>query len=199
MDNRRIFNNLAESYINEWDISIKEKQNIKKIIEYSHIKKGDIVLEPGCGKGDFSLFILNKIKGTGFLYSVDIAEQMLHYAKIKLKKYKNIKLLNCDASRIKLKKETFDKVICFNCFAHFYPKEKYVKEFYRVLKKNGYLIIAHSLSRRKINAMHKKWGFDIKKHYLPSVRAIKELLKKFKFKMIKGIDREIYFIRAKKQ
>ena len=32
MDNKKIFNGLAQNYINEWDDSIKEKTNIKKII-----------------------------------------------------------------------------------------------------------------------------------------------------------------------
>lgn len=198
MDNKKIFNGLAQSYINEWDNSIKEKKNIKKIIELSNLKKGLTVIEPGCGKGDFSIYILNKIGKKGFLYAIDIANKMLKYAKEQLKKYKNVKIINCDAKNIKIKSEIADRIICFNCFPHFYPKEKYIKEFFRLLKKDGFLIICHSVSRKKINSLHRNFGFNIKKHHLPSINEIKKLIQKYNLKIIKAIDREFYFVKMKK-
>jgi demethylmenaquinone methyltransferase/2-methoxy-6-polyprenyl-1,4-benzoquinol methylase len=198
MDNKKIFNGMAQNYINEWDDSIKEKTNIKKIIKLSQLKKGITVIEPGCGKGDFSIYILNKIGEKGFLYSIDIAEKMIKYAKEKLKKYNNVKIINCDAKNIKLKSEIADRIICFNCFPHFYPKEKYIKEFYRLLKKDGYLIICHSISRKKINLLHKNFGFDMKKHHLPSINEIKKLIKIHNLKIVNAIDKEFYFVKIKK-
>ncbi len=197
MGNRKIFNNIAESYKNEWNISKVEKENIRKIIKYSGIKKKDVILEPGCGKGDFSLFILKKLK-EGFLYSVDVSEKMLFYAKEKLLKYKNVRLINYDAKNIKIKSGYFDKIICFNCFPHFYPKEKYIKEFARLLKKDGYLIIAHSISRKKINNLHKRFGFNMKKHFLPDFSQMKKILKKYNFKINKNFNKNFYFIKAQK-
>ncbi len=198
MGNREIFNNLAERYVNKWNTSTEEKENLKKIIKFLKLKKGDIVLEPGCGKGDFSVFILEKIGEKGFLYAVDMSENMLNYAKEKLLKFKNVKLINCDVKNTKIKEKSIDKIICFNCFPHFYPKEKYIRKFYNLLKKNGLLIIAHSLSREKINNLHKKWGFNMREHFLPGIPQMNKMLKRNKFTIEKKINKKFYFIRAKK-
>jgi len=192
-DNTIIFNNLADCYKNPWIKDKKERQRIIDIVNKFGIKKGMQILEPGCGNGEFTPFILKKIGKKGVVWLVDISDKMLKIAKRNLKNKKNLRYINCCASKIPVEKNFFDMVIVFNSFPHFYPKKIFIKEFYRVLKNNGFLIIAHDFPREKINRIHNKANFDMDKNLLPGKREMFKMLKKQGF-VIKRYDNKVYYL-----
>jgi ubiquinone/menaquinone biosynthesis C-methylase UbiE len=198
-ENKKIFNKLAQSYKNLWVNDIKEKRRVEKIVKIFGLKKGMCVLEPGCGRGEFTPFILNKTGSQGKVYLVDIADKMMNYAKNNLKKYKNIKFFNCCASKIPLQSQILDMVVVFNSFPHFYPKEKFIKEFNRLLKEKGILIICHDMPSRKINELHNKEKFNMKKNILPDKKEMFKMLMKQGFVVKKYENKEYYFLKAQKQ
>lgn len=195
-ENKKIFNNLSKVYNNLWVNDKKEKKRIEKIVDTFGIKKSMKILEAGCGNGEFTPFILKKIGKKGHIHLVDIADKMLLLAKKRLKKNKNIKYLNCCASKIPVNNELFDMIIVFNSFPHFFPKEKFIREFLRVLKKRGSLIIAHNLPRQKINKIHNDANFDMKKNFLPRKKEMFKMLRKQGFVIKKYLNKEYYFLKA---
>jgi len=193
---KKIFNNLADTYKNSWTFSEIEYLRINSIVEQFGIKQGMSIIEAGCGKGDFSPFILEKIGNDGFLWLVDISEKMLNYARNKLLEFSNVAFLNENVENINLSSQSIDMIICFNSFPHFINKHNVLIEFNRLLKENGILIIAHSSEREKINKLHLNYGFDIKTHYLPSKYILAQMLHNTGFYIEKYNNNSYYLLKA---
>lgn len=115
----------------------------KNIIKNSHIKKGSIVLEIGCGPGFFTETISSIIGKKGKLYALDVQKQMIEKIKNKIKNKKirnNVYTRFSNASNINLPSNSVDVVFVAYAFEELNKKEKSVKEFYRICKLKGYLI-----------------------------------------------------------
>ena len=197
--NRKIFNSLANSYENAWAKPGPAREKVKKIARMLGLKKGMKVLEPGCGRGDFSPFILEKIGASGKLLCVDVAEKMAACAKKAMKSRPNVKVVTACASRTGARESSFDAVVCFNSFPHFYPKEKFIREFYRVLKPGGMLAVAHDIRRTRLNSLHRKFGFYMKKHSLPAAGTLKKMLETAGFGISDVFQNGVFLMRAFKK
>ncbi len=113
----------------------------KALVDFSEIKKGEVVLDVACGKGAASFPIMEHLFGTGKLFAIDISSKMIAECNNKLKdlNFRNIEFLLMDAEKLEFADNYFDKVICgFGLF--FLPDiEKGLSEIKRVLKPGGLL------------------------------------------------------------
>ena len=145
-----------------------------------NIKNGDSILDIGCGNGRF----LEVIKGKVFQYTgIDNSESLITYAK-KWQGDKG-KFIHADALSLPFENDSFDVVVSFGVLHHIPSKKfrkQFLKEAYRVLKKDGLLIIT------VWNLWNKRLTPIIKKH------AIKKLLGKSKLDF-----RDIFLPFGKKQ
>lgn len=119
--------------VTEWDKSIIV--DLQKEIGYLHI------LDVGCATGRFLESLAHA--GANNLYGTDIAPNILDIARAKAKGL-NVKfnLQSADAeTRIPWDDEFFDVITLSGVFHHFYHPEDALQEIYRMLKKNGRLII----------------------------------------------------------
>jgi len=119
------------------------------------IKKGESVMDLGCGKG-FDCRLASKRVGTsGRVVGVDMTKEMIEQAiKITKKdKYPNVEYELSkieDLEEIEKFKEKFDVVIS-NCVFNLSPeKEKVLKGVYYVLKKGGRLIFTDPIALKPI-------------------------------------------------
>lgn len=99
----------------------------------------DNLLDVGCGTGE----ILNSVKNiypSASIYGIDISEEMLKKAKEKLLDTAEISL--GDAEHLPYENGKFDLLMCTDSFHHYPNPQKAIEEFYRVLKKDGYLLLA---------------------------------------------------------
>ncbi|HPK46175.1 MAG TPA: methyltransferase domain-containing protein, partial [Spirochaetota bacterium] len=84
------FNNLSKS----WDTTAGNNEaRIKKLTEvlsWMHIKKGDTVLDAGCGTGILFPIIEDYIGSTGRLIAIDASSGMIEVAQSKYKHCNNI-------------------------------------------------------------------------------------------------------------
>jgi len=103
-----------------------------------YIKSGDYVLEAGCGPGrETKQFSLRGIKTIG----VDISEGLITIAK---KNNPETEYILCNFLQLPFSKETFDGVWAHASLVHLETIDEVkqaLKEFYRVLKKDGYVLI----------------------------------------------------------
>ena len=139
--------NIFESISSEYDFMndlmtfknhSKWKKEIAEIAKYSSPKK---ILDVATGTGDVAIN-LSKIKGSK-IEGVDVSSNMLKIARKKIDELKidNIALKTCEAENLVFEDNHFDIVSIGYGVRNFSNLEKGLSESYRVLKKDGKLII----------------------------------------------------------
>jgi len=115
----------------------------------------DKILDAGCGTG----FNLNYLKNKGTVIGLDFSKDALKFCRIREHK----DLIQADAEILPLKNDAIDIMIALDCLEHL-DDVKCLKEFYRVLKPNGYLIITvpafMCLWSKHDEALHHKRRYD---------------------------------------
>lgn len=132
--NELFFNKVAYYYdliFGNWIIKMQTR-----IIKSAKIRNKSKILDVGCGTGNL-LYLLEKYTNAE-LYGIDISKEMLKIAK---KKLRNSNLKLAQVENLKFSKNYFDYIFIVDAFHHFSDKEKVMKNFYRVLKRKGKLII----------------------------------------------------------
>src|SRR3989344_6500849 len=136
--------------------------------------KGGKNLDIGCGIGDFMLKLIKKginIEG------IDFSKEAIKNAK---KKGLNVKLMDC--LKLKFKDNTFSTIIAIDVLEHIKDDKKAVNEWYRVLNKNGTIIICVPFNKRLWRKDDKEVG-----HYRRyELKDFKKLFnKKFKIEKVR--------------
>lgn len=97
------------------------------------------ILDIGCGKGHFFRF-LKKANGLDFNYiGLDFLRDLIEQGR---EAYSRFNAAVADAKTLPFADDSFDVVIASESFEHMLSPEMAVKEFHRVLKKDGVLIIS---------------------------------------------------------
>ncbi len=125
---------------------LKPYQDLQKtVIKNLNLKQGDIILDAGCGTGNLEWWVLklfNKLGDVRFV-AIDYCLEMLIAAKRKIKKC-NFLFLRSDLNRmLPFKNDVFSKVVCINALYAICSPINIIKEFYRVLRPQGLLIIVN--------------------------------------------------------
>ena len=110
------------------------------------------LLEYGFGSGCNTLHLLKKNYN---VVALDVASNAIKKFKKKNKKYKNISyvLLNPKLKKLPFKTETFDYIVAMSVLSLLGTKKRVVatlKEFYRILKLNGKLILDINSSKSDV-------------------------------------------------
>lgn len=116
----------------------------KEIIEWLGLKKGDTVLDIGCGRGLNFSFLQEKIGNKGKIIGIDYTKAMLDDAMARIKRcgWENITLIHGDAVRInEFVKIEADAVISTYCFTLLYDIERAFLNTLKVLKDKGPIAI----------------------------------------------------------
>lgn len=180
----KTFNYLSKNYDKSLS-GYNPRKNYKLIIDEIKLKKGNTLLDVGCGTGEILKKLSTKYINVK-LYGIDISQEMLKIAK-KKDKLSKIKYICCDAESLPFKDNTFDVLITNESFHHYPNPQKALKEFKRVLKDNGKLILCDMyrpiIIRNFMNFMFKftKTG-DVK---IYTKNEILNLLEEYDYKNIK--------------
>ena len=122
---------------NTGDMALKRRA--QRIIEGLELRKGDKILEVGCGDG-YYLHLLSNIGIPLKLHGTDFDKEGLKKAKKNLGK--KILLYHADLmKKLPFNNNTFDKIIMSEVAEHLPNDVKGLKEVYRVLKKGGILCL----------------------------------------------------------
>ena len=176
--NKKFFNKFASSY--DAKIFKKWQENIrKKIIEEAGIKNNSKILDAGCGTGEL-LYILSKNKKLK-LYGIDVSDKMLEVAEKKLGERANLKLSSVE--KMDFKNNSFDYIFSEDAFHHYANYDLVMKNFYRILKNGGKLIVADFNFGIIINKIF-HW-LEPGNNKMHSKKEFIELFKKYGFKRIK--------------
>jgi len=117
----------------------------EKIITKAGIKKGQVVLEVGCGPGFFTEFIAKKVGPNGKVIAQDVQQSMLRRLEKRMARFsikENIEPLLANSSKTGLPSESVDLVFAANVFEEIEKEGEMAqtaKELYRVLRAEGIL------------------------------------------------------------
>lgn len=193
---KQYFDRIAERY-DTLEVLKKTKNTYECFVSCIKEKGAASILDVGCGTGEL-LRILSETVPDARLWGMDISDKMLEKAEEKLSG--RAELILGDSVSIPLESESCD-VICCNHSFHHYPKPlKVLKEFHRVLKDGGLILIGENsyppVRRMKANLRNisKRCRGDV---WFYSKREICWLLSRY-FDQIdyKLIDDNSCFIRA---
>lgn len=140
--------NKRGEYVNfgiQWllDHHLAKQEQRRKMVDDLNLKKGDSILDIGCGPGLWSTFLAEKIYPDGKVIGIDIDSEFISYAERNLEdKYKEIiNFQEGDFSCLPFADESFDMVFFGNCFAYVTQYDKILQEQKRVIKVGGRIAI----------------------------------------------------------
>jgi ubiquinone/menaquinone biosynthesis C-methylase UbiE len=199
-ENKKIWEEIADKFSQTRGYFWPEFKDWSK-----YIKKGDRVLDLGCGNGRLNLFL--KDKEIDYL-GVDQSKNLIYQAQ---KKFPKDRFLNADALNLPFKENQFEIIFAI-AFLHHLPSQelriKLLKDCFHFLNKKGYLILTvwNLYQPRLIKKYHlRKIFFGFKETIIPfkhqhqefsryyhafTKRELKNIIKKAGFCL-----KEVYYTR----
>lgn len=157
---------------------VAHAETIDKLVGLLHIGRDSVVLDMGCGTGNYSGAIQQvAVSAIG----IDLSIRMLEQARAK---FSDLSLVHGNVTSIPFKSETFDAAFAIQVLHHVKDKRLFLREAYRVLKKGAYLAI-DSCSHRQMRTFWLYYyfpkGLDIDLIRIPDTNEIASLLERTGF------------------
>jgi len=178
--------NACEALHLNWKILlISFFENFRKISEHPldrlteiGLKEGMTFADIGCTLGFYSFAASRIVGDKGVVYALDINPDFIAYVeeKAKRKGIKNIKAIVADAQEITLSSESVDIVFLHLVLHDIKDKTVALKEFYRILKENGKLVIDEEnvMSLAVIRKLAEDSGFKFHKLLRKSIQIFEK-------------------------
>lgn len=160
----------------------------EKLITRCHFKKGDKILDLGCGNGASLSYLKeeHEIDGTG----VDPSEMLLKKC---IKKNPQLDCVIGNGEAIPFLDQSFDGVLTECSLSLMDPIEKAVKEIYRVIDRGGYWGISDLYAKKPENLIQlEKKSFNSCIKRLHDLENLIRIIKKIGFKIILLEDESYY-------
>lgn len=127
---------LTRALSREADLAFRRR--VRSVLEYVAPQSGDRILDCGCGRGFYLLFI-GRLEPACALYGADMDPAVLAQARQHLPE--SVRLLRSDAVHLPFPDAFFDKVICSEVLEHLPDDRAGLRELRRVLRPGGILAV----------------------------------------------------------
>ena len=159
MNIKKYYNYLGKKYLDGFKslgMNLISKKEIDFVLSFLPSSRCKInVLELGTGPGRISKEVIKK--NVNFV-GIDISWKMISICKERLKKFKNVKLIQYNISKnLPFKDETFDFVYSIRVLKYVNNFEYVISEVSRILKKDGIFVFSmpNKYSINSLNIFHK--------------------------------------------
>ena len=158
----------------EEGLGIGLELKVIKILQRIGIKKGQTVLDFGCGSGTYTIPVAKIVGKEGKVYALDKDKNELDnlMKKAKLGGLKNIRRMATSGDlRIELPDESVDVSLLFDVFhRHYFPqiddRKRLMDEIYRITKTNGFVSVWPKHMESEVRAEIEGANFYLEKEYL---------------------------------
>ena len=130
------------------DIENWLKEEGERFFKEIGIKKGYIILDFGCGQGNYAIPVAKIVGKEGKVYALDKDTDALNklIQKIKSMKLENVEIIKTSGElKIPLRNEFLDVVLLYDVLHNYYfslnERKKILKEIHRILKPDGLLSV----------------------------------------------------------
>lgn len=173
-----------------WDHAPAEYETREKLVSLMGLSQNSVIADIGCGKGVLFEHLLKT--NPAKIIAVDVSGEMIRLAK---ELYSDHRLEYVHGDFLDIALPMLDAAVFFNAYPHFADKEALVEKLSGILKKGGTIIIAHSLSKERINGRHASEGVSELSAPLENAEVEADKFQTF-FSTDTLIDNdEMYFIR----
>jgi phosphoethanolamine N-methyltransferase len=154
-------------------------ETTKQIIPYLELKKGDRVLDVGCGLGGHDFYMAENYGAV--IDAIDLSKNMMsvalkHFAK-KPKIADNIKFRICDVTATEFKNNYYDVIYSRDALLHIKQKPELFRKFFQWLKPGGRLVFT-DYCRGETNSSEEFERYVKQRDYtLIKVKEYEELMK----------------------
>jgi 2-polyprenyl-3-methyl-5-hydroxy-6-metoxy-1,4-benzoquinol methylase len=131
---------------------------ILKALKKLNIKKGENILDFGCGSGLLSYYIAHNYDAN--VLGIDISSKVIDEVKNSPLFCEKTEFLQGDIFSMKINRK-FDKIICVEVLEHVENDENLLNVFYKILKPGGALFLTTPLKSQPLHRIRMKlFGFD---------------------------------------
>jgi ubiquinone/menaquinone biosynthesis C-methylase UbiE len=135
---RERYDEMAQRYDRRWSTYIAK--TLSFLDGWAAISPEAVVLDIGCGTGEFEKLILSKHPKQQ-ITGVDISPKMLEIARRKCQAYPNVVFRAASASALPFSDHSFDVIVSASAFHYFDAPEAVLDEMRRILRPGGVLVI----------------------------------------------------------
>jgi demethylmenaquinone methyltransferase/2-methoxy-6-polyprenyl-1,4-benzoquinol methylase len=195
MDMRRFVFDKIALYWDKRPLPENYQQKAEKITLSAVKASQKVILDIGSGTGGLLPTLLQTDPAQ--VYAVDFSFGMLSEIKAKFNGNEKLKIIGADTHSLPFPDDFADAVICHGVVPHFRSYKEAFAEIARVLKPDGYLAIAHSIGREKVNQIHGGHKFELlRKDILPSAKELSLILEKYGWKVLESEDQPDFYLLA---
>ncbi len=156
-------------------------------LEELGVGREETVLDVGCGTGNLTAALLERLSPVGRVVAVDISPRMIAMARAKIVD-RRVSWQVADAEALPLLRGSCDRAICLAVWPHLDNWEEAAAELARVLRPGGALHIWHLAGREEVNRIHRSASGPISSDLLAPARETAALLERFGFRVIAAVD-----------
>ena len=130
----------------------------KKLVEFADLRRGSSVLDIACGRGAVLFPASRAVSNSGEVIGIDISKGMIEKTRQELLRLNadNARVMIMDAEKLEFPSSQFEYVLCGLCLFFFPDLGTALREFYRVLKPEGY-IVSSTFKKQKDDALTIDW------------------------------------------
>jgi len=140
-----------------WEDQERLRGLLDQGLEEFGVGPGETVVDIGCGTGNLTRALLDRLSTKGRVVAVDFSPGMVAVARRKIADPRvawNI----ADARRLPMEDGWCDRVFCLGVWPHFEDPAAVAREVFRVLRPGGRLHVWHLISRQRVNEIHSSKG-----------------------------------------
>ena len=185
-----------DSIADKWDgwmdmerINARIEDGLKRF----EVGGGENVLDVGCGTGNLTRKILERLNDAGRVTAVDVSDHMVELAREK-NRDSRASFLVADVTDLPLEDAGLDRVICFSMWPHVSEPEAALNELNRVLKPGGKLHVWHIDSKETINHVHANAGEAVHNDVLVPAEELAEVVRGAGFDVRTVIDNDEEYV-----
>jgi demethylmenaquinone methyltransferase/2-methoxy-6-polyprenyl-1,4-benzoquinol methylase len=173
------FSGLAASW-DEAHARPQEQEKLRRFAVHFRLRPGERVLDAGCGSGRLIPLVLQAVGAGGSLVELDFAPGMVDLARGKAED-ERVQFIVGDVHQLPFPDGRFDRVIALALLPHLDDPGMALREFHRVLRPDGMLVIAHQLGREALDRLHGESSEPVRRDRLPRKKELARLLRKANF------------------